>query len=215
MTRHVASAAAFAATVSLLSCAHLGVRAKKHVTTTEFRHAAIQRARVWAPTDIRVMDLRAGPKGPRAFAPSQSVTCDYLNKKMTGQSPKFACVIPPDDEVKVKYGRDNGEVFAEVAASRLFWALGFYAERMYPVRVVCRGCPSDISDTAFASIQRKMPGRDLDTPEVMGWAWPELDLVDPAAGGAPRAQRDALTLLAVFIQHTDSKPEQQRLICVG
>jgi hypothetical protein len=37
--------------------------------------------------------------------------------------------------------------------------------------------------------------------------------VEPAAGGAPRAQRDALKLLATLVQHTDSKPEQQRLIC--
>ena len=38
--------------------------------------------------------------------------------------------------------------------------------------------------------------------------------MDSGAGGAPPAQRDALKLLAVFIQHTDSKPEQQRLVCV-
>ena len=48
-----------------------------------------------------------------------------------------------------------------------------------------------------------------------GWAWPELALVDEAQGGAPRAQRDALTLLAVFMQHTDNKPEQQRLLCLS
>ena len=42
----------------------------------------------------------------------------------------------------------------------------------------------------------------------------ELDLVDETQGGAPRAQRDALKLLAVFIQHSDSKQQQQRLICV-
>ena len=38
--------------------------------------------------------------------------------------------------------------------------------------------------------------------------------MDEAAGGAPRAQRDALKLLAVFVQHTDNKPAQQRLLCV-
>src|SRR5262249_31926172 len=41
----------------------------------------------------------------------------------------------------------------------------------------------------------------------------ELSLVKEAAGGAPVEQRDALKLLAVFMQHTDSKAEQQRLIC--
>ena len=161
------------------------------------------------------MNLRAGPQGPGAFAPNETVRCDYLDKKASGRSPKFTCVRPPDDEMKVKFGRDNGEVYAEVAASRLLWALGFVAERMYPVRVVCRGCPPEIKGTEMASIQRKTPGKDIETSETSGWAWPELDLVDPAAGGAPREQRDALKLLAVFIQHSDSKPEQQRLICVG
>jgi hypothetical protein len=218
VVRHIASVAALVATSLLLGCAHFGIGAKeaskKHIATPEVRRAAIRHAQVWAPVNVRAMDMKAGPKGPGAFAQDQSVTCDYLNKKMSGQSPKFACVVAPDDELKVKYGRTNGEVFAEVAASRLFWALGFYAERMYPVRVVCRGCPSNIQDTEFASIQRKIAGRDVDGRDVVGWAWPELDLVDSEAGGAPPAQRDALKLLAVFIQHTDSKPEQQRLICV-
>ena len=106
-------------------------------------------------------------------------------------------------------------MYAEVAASRLFWALGFGADRMYPVRVVCRGCPSNIQGTDIASIQRKMPGKEIETATGSGWAWPELDLVDPTTDGAPRAERGALKLLAVFIQHTDSKPEQQRLICVS
>jgi hypothetical protein len=161
------------------------------------------------------VDLRSGPQGPGAFAPNETVTCDYLDKKLSGRSPKFTCVRPPDDEMKVKFGRNNGEVYAEVAASRLFWALGFVAERMYPVRVVCRGCPPEITGTEIASIQRKTPGKDIETSEISGWAWTELDLADPAAGGAPREQRDALKLLAVFIQHSDSKAEQQRLVCLG
>jgi hypothetical protein len=59
-----------------------------------------------------------------------------------------------------------------------------------------------------------MGGGILETHLDSGWAWPELDLVDEGAGGAPLAQRDALKLLAVFMQHTDSKPAQQRLICL-
>ena len=179
------------------------------------RLAAIREAQVWKPTRVPSMNLRSGPQGPGAFAPNETVTCDYRDKKRSGRSPKFTCVRPPDDELKVKFGRNNGEVFAEVAASRLFWALGFIAERMYPVRVVCRGCPPDIKGAEMASIQRKMPGEDIETSEVSGWAWPELDRVDPAAGGAPREHRDALKLLAVFVQHSDSKAEQQRLLCFG
>jgi hypothetical protein len=133
---------------------------------------------------------------------------------MTGRSPKFTCVIPPDDEVKVKYGPDNGEVYAEVAATRLLWALGFGADRMYPVKVVCKGCPSEAVGTDIAAIERKMEGTEIESDIETGWAWRELDLVDPDKGGAPLAHRDALKLLAVFLQHTDSKAVQQRLLCL-
>jgi hypothetical protein len=112
-------------------------------------------------------------------------------------------------------------VYAEVAATRLFWALGFPVDRMYPVRVVCEGCPEgqegvrENGAVLFdpASIERKLKGWAIETGADSGWAWPELDKVNESAGGAPTAQRDALKLLAVFVQHTDSKPAQQRLLC--
>jgi hypothetical protein len=217
-TYHRAAFTGVIITMSLAACAPVtsGTRKDHHVTAA-MRQAAIRRAHVWAATDVASMDLRAGPQGPGAFAPNETVSCDYVDKKMTGRSPKFTCVKDPKDELKVKYGRNNGEVYAEVAASRLLWALGFVADRMYPVRIVCRGCPPEIErqGTDIASIQRKAVGREIDTREMSGWAWPELDQVDPRSGGAPRAQRDALKLLAVLLQHTDSKPEQQRLLCLG
>jgi hypothetical protein len=144
-----------------------------------------------------------------------------VKKQLSGKSPKFACKIEPDDEVKVKYGGGNGEVYGEVAATRLLWALGFGADRMYSVKVICHDCPTSLNgtarndhDTIFdpATIERKMPGVPFHGDE--GWSWPELDQVDEAAGGATRAQRDALKLIAVFMQHTDTKPQQQRLLCL-
>jgi hypothetical protein len=188
---------------------------------SESRDALIARAQVWIPTDIPSMDLRAGPSGPGAFPPGATVTCEYEDTRLGGASPKFACRISEDDdELKVKYayGR-NGEVYGEVIASRLLWALGFGADHMYPVRVICRGCPNDIGFVRDAvdgrivdpaSIERKMPGRVL----LDDWHWGELDRVDEEAGGASLAERDALKLLAVLLQHSDSKPDQQRLICV-
>lgn len=188
------------------------------------RLEAIRRAQVWKLTDIASMDLKAGPQGHGVFQPNETVTCDYVDRKMTGKSPKFTCAITKDDEVKVKYGAGNGEVYGEVAATRLLWALGFGADRMYPVRVVCRGCSPDPhqdhrggrGEVVFdpAAIERKMHGHAIETREDEGWGWSELDLVDEAAGGAPRAHRDALKLLAVVMQHTDNKPIQQRLMCV-
>jgi hypothetical protein len=189
----------------------------------EARLVAIRRAQVWAPTRVASMNITAGPQGRDGFAPGQTVTCDFRDRTMNGRSPKFTCVLSGGDEVKVKYGKENGEVYGEVAASRLLWALGFGADRMYPVKVICRGCPSDpakgTSDpkptVVFdpAVIERDMAGLVLESGSERGWAWPDLDMVEETAGGAPPAQRDALKLLAALIQHTDNKAEQQRLLC--
>lgn len=208
MTRGLAACLIASTGLSIGACAHAPGR-------SAVRLDAIHRAHVWAPTDVGAMDIMAGPPGSGAFETNTTVTCDFVEKKMSGRSPKFACAITPDDEVKVKYGRDNGEVFAEVATSRLFWALGFGADRMYPVRVVCRGCPPTIVGSDIAAIERKMAGTEIVSDIESGWAWRELNLVDPLMGGASRAERDALTLLAVFVQHTDSKAVQQRLLCIS
>jgi hypothetical protein len=176
---------------------------------------AFKRAQVWTPTTIATMDIRTGPTGPGAFPFQAEVTCNYLDEDLSGRSPKFACKTDKGDELKVKYGGTNGEVYAEVATSRLLWALGFGADHMYPVRVVCRGCPKkfngvfrDSGDQVFdpATIERKMPAAEISD----AWSWKDLD----DAAGAPPAHRDGLKLLAVLLQHTDSKPQQQRLVCL-
>jgi len=197
----------------------------ERILTTEERRAFIRHAGVWRPTNVAMMDLKAGPQGAGSFAPNEAVTCDYVERKLAGSSRKFDCAIGGRDIVKVRYGAANGEVEGSVLASRLLWALGFGADRIYPVRVTCRGCPPDpwkrperVSGTQLfdpAVIERKPQGHEMKaSAKHSGWAWPELDTVDEAEGGAPRAQRDALTLLAVFMQHTDSKPQQQRLLCL-
>ena len=87
---------------------------------------------------------RGRPQGrPVAYASNEWVDCTYKAKEQSGHSPKFVCETSPGQEVKVKYGPRNAEVFGEVLATRLFWALGFAADRMYPVRVRCKGCPAD------------------------------------------------------------------------
>jgi hypothetical protein len=152
------------------------------------------------------------------------VICGFLETKLSGTTQKFECKVG-DDVLKVRYGKGNGEVEGAVLASRLLWALGFGADGVYPVRVTCRGCTSDPwKEHARASgeqlfdpavIERKPKGHEMNSENEGGWAWPELDLVDEQQGGAPAAQRDALKLLAVFMQHTDNKGEQQRLLCLA
>jgi hypothetical protein len=214
--------------VLLGGCAHLqpalGSRHGVERLTREERADAIARARVWMPTDIPAMDLLAGPQGQGAFAANHEVVCDYVKEKLSGKSPKFDCSLGQGDVMRIKYGTNNAETFGEALATRLFWALGFGANRVYPVRVVCRGCTPDpwhdrrtvpgkqVFEDAIT--EQRMPGKTLESKKNSGWRWEELDQIDEARGGATRAQRDALRLLAVMVQHTDSKPEQQGLICL-
>ena len=188
------------------------------------RVSVLARSRVWRPTAVRSLDLKAGPPGPGALRFGATVTCTYVDKHLDGKSPKFICKIGEGDEVKVKFGAGNGEVYGETLTTRLLWALGFGADRMYPAAVICHGCPAALGGVEApggarrfdpAVIERRMAGREWSPDGSEGWAWNELHVVDPRRGGATLAQRDALTLLAVLVQHTDSKPQQQRILCLG
>lgn len=212
------------------ACVHAHAKApsgprKLDHATPQVRAEYIRHAIVWQPTRIASMDLLRGPQGKGSFEPDQQVTCDYVTpeKRLTGNTPKFLCDLGGGDVVKVKY--KSAEVYAEVAASRLLWAIGFGSERDYAVQVTCRHCPIEpwfwssepraaLSRFPIASIQRKLEGKEIALPKLEGWAWPELDRVDETVGGAPRAHLDALKLLAVFLQHSDSKAGNQGFICL-
>ena len=193
--------------------------------TAQERGEYLRRAEVWRPVETRSLDLLRGPEGPGSFPFDAEVACDFSETPLSGGTPKFHCDLGEGDVVKVKYGRRNGEVYAETAASRLLWALGFLADRIYPVRVTCRGCPVEpwwwrtearVSRKRYeiASIERKFRAETIETEEDEGWSFEELGLVDEGAGGAPGAHRDALALLMAFLQNSDTKPANQRLVCL-
>ena len=194
------------------------------VLTREERLDFIRRAEVWQPTDVAAHDMRRGPGGEHAFSPNESVSCEYVETKFEGKSRKFECLTSTGERLRIRYGATNGELQGSVIASRLLWALGFGADRFYPVKVTCQGCPDDplkapakvdgVQEFDLAVVERKHPGEEVKAQGIEGWSWPELALVSDAAGGAAKAHRDALTLLAIFMQHTDSKPQQQRLLCL-
>jgi hypothetical protein len=203
---------------------------------------AIRRAQVWLAPAVPIERARLGenPPGPDSFSPDQEVVCTFKPAYMGGSTPKFDCELPDGDKVKVKYGRDNAEIYAEVAGSRLLNALGFPADRMYVVkRVRCYGCSEDpyrgmqclneggdfdacfrnvdydkYHDFDDAVIERSVKGKRIETDTTSGWTWFELAKIDPAAGGAPRAHIDALRLLAIFLGHWDNKNKNQRLLCL-
>ena len=189
----------------------------------DVRLASVRRAQVWMPGDVASRNIRLGPQDGNGFRPGAVVSCDYVEEKQTG-TPKFDCALSPGDTIRVKFGAANGEIYSEVAASRLLWALGFGADRMYPVTVLCEGCPADpmkshkkaegTREFASAVVERKLAGDEIELRKDSGWSWVELSFVDQTSGGAPLAHRDALKLLAAMIQHTDNKPQQQRLVCL-
>src|SRR5438093_2912216 len=200
----------------------------------ELRNNAFARARVWhePATPVPAVDFRANPPGPDSFPTDAEVVCKFLLKASGGQTPKFRCVLPTGEVIKVKYGRRNPEPFAEVAATRLLSALGFGADRMHRVaRVRCFGCPpypqahfpwldsffsrqDRYIDIAPATVERPLPGKKVASPGADGWAFAELEHVDPAKGGAGRAAIDALRLMAVCLADWDNKAANQRLICL-
>ena len=208
----------------------------------EIRDDALARARVWRepPVPIGRADLTRNPGDDDPLDPTPPIRCRFLPGVTHGTTPKFDCVLPGGEVVKVKYG-GSAETHAEVAASRLLAALGFGADRMYLVpRVRCFGCPlspfrtyqalelvrmdgaytrridyAHYRDFEWPAVERRFAAASIDTPEIKGWSLHELDKVDPGRGGSRRAQVDALRLMAAFLHHWDNKAENQRLVCLA
>lgn len=217
-------------------------KASGEKTAAPVREEALQSARVWYPPAVPIAqaDLSSNPSGPDGFRADEDVSCRFVVKHGGGTTPKFYCEVPGGEVLKVKYGLANPELAAEVAATRLLTALGFGADRMFVVRTVrCAGCPpfpsaalgcfatlglkrpcfalglDEARTVEFESavIERRTEGRPIEVTGGQGWAWYELEKIDPARGGSPRADVDALRLLAILIAHWDNKAENQRLFC--
>ena len=64
------------------------------------------------------------------------------------------------------------------------------------------------------AVERRRPGKTVETRDDEGWSFRELDEAQGSGKGSTRAERDALRLLAVFLEHWDHGPSNQRLLCV-
>jgi hypothetical protein len=211
--------------------------------TPEQRLDYIHRARVWEKTDVASKDIYAGPRGKLPFKPGDEVKCQFVLKQMTGWSEKFSCRLKDGNVIKVKYNGPSQykETFGEVLGTRLLWALGFYADRMIPVEVVCEGCPEHPWDYvnykkkvsgegntieelphdamvgtyrfAQAAIEDPIDAATIEEEDKQGWDWKVLDEIDPKRGGATRAEVDALKLVNAFLQNADNKAAQNTLAC--
>jgi len=213
------------------------------VTSSAQRRAYLAKAIVWQeralPSPEAIVEGPPGnPGGSRATVnPPDGIPCTYESgsANMGGKTPKFTCRTPDGRSIRVKYfdgdpAKGNREVFAEVVATRLFWALGFPADRVYPITVNCKDCPADPMHGTGARAAHQFLG--VTEPHFegslilshanpdQGWKFGEFaqaiaSLPDGPEKAARRTQFDALTLLAVFVQHGDRKSPNQRLVCLG
>ncbi|MBI3298170.1 MAG: hypothetical protein HYZ75_08405 [Elusimicrobia bacterium] len=215
--------------ISLLLAA-LPSLAYAKVVSNEMFLDHVRRAQVRVAVDPSTLDLRNGPQGPGTYPLGAEVGCKYEEKDslhpLGGHSPKFPCVTPDGRRLKVKYkGEANPEVYGEVVGARLLWALGFYADSMSSVKIMCENCPADPwtatassprNKRAFepATVQERLKGAEIERAAGEAWTFGDLDLVNPELGGASRADTDALKLLAAFMNHGDNTANQQRLVCL-
>jgi hypothetical protein len=205
------------------------------VSKTE-RIEAIARAQVWREPAIPVARASFAPAGTGP----NTVDCRFRISELGGTTPKFHCLLPSDVEVRVKYGPGD-EIPAEAAATRLLAALGFGADRIALVaHLRCFGCPKEPFVTMklleaaraqnvyenvinpdkhetfeWVAMEHKFAAQPIEAEGQEGWAFFELEKVDAAKGGAPRAHVDALRLMALFLAHWDNKSENQRLVCLA
>ncbi len=192
------------------------------------------------PPHIPSLDLTRHPEDDRPFPAGVPLKCRYQPEPVKGTTPKFTCrTLESGETIKIKYGR-TPEIPAEVGATRLLAALGFATDRVSLVETLeCLGCPPSpfrlrqIADTLLLSslferslrydtprtfhrvaVERKFPGTPVEIESIEGWDFTELHSVDASAGGANRADIDALRLVAVLLAHWDNKAANQRLVCL-
>jgi hypothetical protein len=183
---------------------------------------------------------RAGAPAVDSSGRAAPITC-VANEKPnegSGTTPKFYCSVPgvvDEDGQPVRYkvkphfkgqSRDkrNGEVYGEFLSSRFSKALGFFVDDEWVADVTCQDCQKslnkDFQGTSFTPFQ---PAAGIELPLGNG-----IDVncnnkdSAPLAGtlakllqsGTPRAEIDAFKLWLAFIDHGDTKTDNQKFSCL-
>jgi hypothetical protein len=131
------------------------------------RRDALSRAVVWQKPPDRAALVRLREQPDDFFRQADELICKFRPAPTSGSTPKFECVFEGGEVLKVKYGR-SPEIHTEVAATRLMWALGAGADRMYLVgRLRCFGCPDD-PFAMLSCISSPFPQRRQDCEPIHG-----------------------------------------------
>jgi hypothetical protein len=200
------------------------------------RQDALARAQVWRQPPVPIREAYFGPDAN----PPIDLTCKFTITELGGTTPKFDCTLESGEQIRIKYGK-GPEIPAEAAATRLLSGLGFGADGISLVKHLrCYGCPEEpfstmkaveitraeplykhvvdhgkYEDFDWVALERKFAARPIETDKQEGWAFFELDMIDPARGGAPKEHVDGLRLVTVMLAHWDNKAENQRVVCLS
>jgi hypothetical protein len=191
------------------------------------------------PRELKPEDLPGGntpkflcnPVEPKPADAARAPITEQMKIKYSGVGRLTTETDPKKlDEFRRKDADGNGEVFAEPAATRLLWALGFYADGVYPVKVRCYGCPENPHDAYkmpsdpraggdrkdrdffFGAAEIKAPGKKIEKAKDSGFHWKEdVPFIDPKRSAKDVV--DGWKLFAALTYHSDNKHQQQRLFC--
>jgi hypothetical protein len=158
--------------------------------------------------------------------------------KGAGTTPKFHCsvagVVDADGDLiryKVKphfkgqsREKRNGEIYGEFLSSRFSKALGFFADDEWVADVNCPDCEKSLTSkfqgVSFTPLQPAAgielslgKGIDVKCNDKDGGALDD-SLEKLGKSGTPRAEIDAFKLWLAFIDHGDTKTDNQRFACL-
>jgi hypothetical protein len=180
----------------------------------------------------------APPVDPNGLALPLKCVANKDLSKGAGTTPKFHCSVPgvvDEDGDLIRYkvkphfkgqspDKRNGEIYGEFLSSRFSKALGFFADDEWVADVTCPDCEKSLTTgfqgTSFTPFQPaagiELPlGKGIDVKcdhKDSGAIAPSLGKL--AQGGTPRAEIDAFKLWLAFIDHGDTKTDNQKFACL-
>jgi hypothetical protein len=180
----------------------------------------------------------APPVDANGFARPMNCFANKDESKGAGTTPKFHCsvagVVDEDGDLiryKIKphfkgHSREkrNGEIYGEFLSSRFSKALGFFADDEWVADVTCRDCEKSLTSKfqgapfdpfqPAAGIELALgKGIDVKCDNKDAGAIAE-SLAKLEKHGAPEAQIDAFKLWLAFIDHGDTKTDNQKFSCL-
>jgi hypothetical protein len=231
------------AVVLLLLFVASPVAAQKSCFTAEARAEAERSAKVWQEPDPDYDPvLGLNPNKPTPGAPpvdenglALPIKC-VANKDPNpgaGTTPKFHCSVPgvvDEDGNLIRYkikphfkgqsaDKRNGEIYGEFLSSRFSRALGFFADYNWVADVTCPDCEKSLTKsfqgTSFSAFQPAAGielslGRGIDV-KCNGKDSGSLSVLEKLG---PRDQVDAFKLWLGFIDHGDTKTDNQKFACL-